>query len=159
MLAQTAPQEGKVLPSLLQDNFVPTSTVLVRKPLLEEVGGFGEHPDLHGVEDYHLWLRLAMRETCFSFVPKALVQYRNLPRSQGDVGMEEALDRLLTMFAHLPAMPERYEELVRWRKFTTTVALARSASPLSRKVALCWQAVVFCPYRKLLQQLTHRAHA
>ena len=45
--------------TLLGGNFVPTPTVLTRRALLEEVGGFDR--DLPLGEDYDLWLRLALR--------------------------------------------------------------------------------------------------
>lgn len=42
---------------LIDDNFVTTGTVVVRRRVLEAVGGFAE--DLRLVEDLELWLRLA----------------------------------------------------------------------------------------------------
>ena len=40
-------------------NFITTSSVTIKKNLLEEIGGFDI--SLHGVEDYMLWLRIAKR--------------------------------------------------------------------------------------------------
>ena len=47
--------------SLLDNNFIITSTVLVRRTLIEEIGNFSELPELRALEDYDLWLRLATR--------------------------------------------------------------------------------------------------
>jgi glycosyltransferase involved in cell wall biosynthesis len=51
---------GEIVPNaywrLLADNFVTTGSVLVRRSVLDEVGGFAE--DLRLVEDLDLWLRI-----------------------------------------------------------------------------------------------------
>ncbi|MFZ5447616.1 MAG: glycosyltransferase family 2 protein [Thermodesulfobacteriota bacterium] len=44
---------------LFQGNHVATSTVVVRKAKLEEVGGFRENREIISVEDYDLWIRLS----------------------------------------------------------------------------------------------------
>ena len=44
---------------LLEDNFITTGSVVVRRAVLAEVGGFAE--DLRLVEDLDLWLRIARR--------------------------------------------------------------------------------------------------
>lgn len=44
---------------LLAENFITTGSVIVRRKVLSEVGGFAE--DLHLVEDLELWLRIARR--------------------------------------------------------------------------------------------------
>jgi glycosyltransferase involved in cell wall biosynthesis len=50
-----------------------TGTVLVKKSLFEEVGGFDSR--FRQAEDNHLWLRLAAN-TDFIFLPKVLARYR-----------------------------------------------------------------------------------
>ncbi len=44
---------------LLERNFIPASTVLVKKKVVERLGGFDE--SLHFAEDYDLWLRISKR--------------------------------------------------------------------------------------------------
>ena len=44
---------------LLHDNFITTGSVVLRRAVLADVGGFAE--DLHLVEDLDLWLRIARR--------------------------------------------------------------------------------------------------
>ncbi|OGV63250.1 MAG: hypothetical protein A3K19_12980 [Lentisphaerae bacterium RIFOXYB12_FULL_65_16] len=69
---------GRVLAQLLLDNFVCCSSVVVRSSLLH-----GEHrfrAGRKGVEDWDLWLRLAMRSQ-FDFVEEALLGYRAHPGS------------------------------------------------------------------------------
>jgi glycosyltransferase involved in cell wall biosynthesis len=55
-----------------------TSTTLVKKCLLERVGGFDER--LKGPEDFHLWIRLA-RVSDFYFVPVIAAKYRQHDKS------------------------------------------------------------------------------
>ena len=61
------------LEGLVQENTIPILTVLVRKSLIQAVGGFDESLDV--AEDYDLWLRLT-RETSFGFQNEQLGTYR-----------------------------------------------------------------------------------
>jgi glycosyltransferase involved in cell wall biosynthesis len=49
--------EGDVFEHLLMDNFITTSSVLARRSLIQQVGGFDEQ--LGVCEDWDLWLKLA----------------------------------------------------------------------------------------------------
>ncbi len=65
---------GWIYPELLRDCVVWTSTVLARRSLLLQLGGFA--PDLSVGEDYDLWLRAA-RLTPILRVPRPLALYRH----------------------------------------------------------------------------------
>jgi glycosyltransferase involved in cell wall biosynthesis len=65
---------GWIYPELLQDCVVWTSTVLVRRALLEEVGCFDE--TLHVGEDYDLWLKIS-RHTPILRVSRPFALYRS----------------------------------------------------------------------------------
>lgn len=52
---------GQAFHRLFWRNVIPTSSVLVRRACLQEVGSFDEDPALFAVEDYDLWLRVAAR--------------------------------------------------------------------------------------------------
>jgi glycosyltransferase involved in cell wall biosynthesis len=58
---------------LLQCSVTATSTVMVKRALVQEVGGFDER--LWMAQDQHLWLRLA-RCTDLFFVPQSVALYR-----------------------------------------------------------------------------------
>lgn len=82
--------EGKVPPTpparidfdvLWTRNWIPTSTVVLRRAAWESVGGFDEARDLIGVEDYNFWLRLAHAGWGFVRVDEVLVDYRPTPAS------------------------------------------------------------------------------
>jgi glycosyltransferase involved in cell wall biosynthesis len=66
---------GRVLPDLLRDNFIITSTVLMRRDLFESAGWFSEARELRAVEDYHLWIRVAAH-TKIHFIPEPLALYQ-----------------------------------------------------------------------------------
>lgn len=67
------PRRGLVTEELLLRNFVPFSSSIVRRRLLQRYGGFDPALDM-GI-DYDLWLRLSMQ--CeFDFVPDIVGQYR-----------------------------------------------------------------------------------
>ena len=69
-------RSGWVLKELLHDNFVITSTAVIRRSLLERVGIFSEDPLLRGVEDYDLWLRIAAASMIY-YIPEPLAIYRD----------------------------------------------------------------------------------
>ncbi|WP_297435617.1 glycosyltransferase [Thermococcus sp.] len=49
--------EGNVFENLLRDNFIGTSTVIIRKEVFESIGGFDE--SLYIGEDWDYWLRIS----------------------------------------------------------------------------------------------------
>jgi glycosyltransferase involved in cell wall biosynthesis len=54
-------QSGWVLDAFLMGNFLASCTVVVKKSILDDVGGFDTSPDLRSTEDYELWIRLAAK--------------------------------------------------------------------------------------------------
>jgi GT2 family glycosyltransferase len=66
------PTRGGFFRQLLRDNFVATSTAVVRRECLLRVGGFDR--ELRISEDYDLWLRVA-REFQIGYVPQPLARY------------------------------------------------------------------------------------
>jgi len=67
------PCAGRVLKTIFTASFIPTSTVVVRKACLDQVGGFDE--GLRTCEDLDLWLRIAA-EWEIDFVAEPLARYR-----------------------------------------------------------------------------------
>lgn len=65
---------------LFHGSCLSPSSAVVRKTLLDRVGGFSEDPEVHSIEDYDLWLRLS-RLTRFHFLPEILGEYRLYPSS------------------------------------------------------------------------------
>jgi glycosyltransferase involved in cell wall biosynthesis len=56
-------------------NTIPCSSVLVRRSVVAELGGFDEDPDLNAVEDFDLWLRVSRRGP-IGFIPRIHGFYR-----------------------------------------------------------------------------------
>lgn len=62
---------GIIFDKLIQVNMFTCCTAMARKSYLTEVGGFDDDLALMGVDDWHLWLKLAL--VCeFDFVPEHL---------------------------------------------------------------------------------------
>ena len=66
---------GPLFEALVENNFVYSSSVLIRRALLDEHGAFDEDPELWGSPDYELWLRLG-RVTTFGYLDEPLLVYR-----------------------------------------------------------------------------------
>jgi hypothetical protein len=65
---------GDLFLPLLQDgNFITLTSVMLRRQLFEQMGGF--YTGLNGTEDWDLWLRIAERHP-IGFVNEPLVRYR-----------------------------------------------------------------------------------
>jgi glycosyltransferase involved in cell wall biosynthesis len=58
--------------------FFRTSTVMIRRAVLDDVGMFDERDALRAVEDFDLWIRIAHRYDCV-FLPAILARYRVHP--------------------------------------------------------------------------------
>jgi glycosyltransferase involved in cell wall biosynthesis len=67
---------------LLWDNFVPSSSVMVRRALFADLGLIDESPELLAVEDYELWIRFAHRAKLV-FLDEPPIRYRFHRRTAG----------------------------------------------------------------------------
>lgn len=72
---------GDIFEHLVLGNCVTLSSLLIRKRLFEDLGGFDEDPDLRAVEDWEFLIRCAAAGHHFSLCPDALVHYRLHPQS------------------------------------------------------------------------------
>lgn len=61
---------------LVRGNALATSSVLVRKKILEQLNGMKENPDMVAMEDYNTWLRIAQLTEKFRYVSKRLGFYQ-----------------------------------------------------------------------------------
>lgn len=66
---------GNVFNKLVQGNFIPNSTVVARRRVIEDSGGFPRERKFFSVEDYVCWLIIA-KEYKVDFVDEPLVKYR-----------------------------------------------------------------------------------
>lgn len=69
---------GRCYDRLLQGNAISNSSVMVRKAVLDAVGGFNTEIRRNTIQDYDLWLRVA-RRSAFGYLPDRLTVYRLHP--------------------------------------------------------------------------------
>ncbi len=60
---------------LIKGNAIVNSTVLVRKKIINKIGGISEDKNMVASEDYNTWLRIATLTNRFKYVPKSLGWY------------------------------------------------------------------------------------
>lgn len=98
------PREACYL-ALLRANFIGTSSVAVRRDVLERVGGFDE--SLASGEDIDLWLRIARDHDC-AYVDIAGHGYRRHPASvMHQFQARHPLARIEVVRRHLPHVTDR----------------------------------------------------
>lgn len=61
---------------LIRGNCIINSSVVVRKEILDQVGGVDENRDLITAEDYHCWLKIAVVTENFYYLEQVLGGYR-----------------------------------------------------------------------------------
>ena len=67
---------------LLGGNVICNSSVVVRKQLLDQIGGINENENIVGAEDFSTWLRISKLSERFHYIPVVLGSY--LMHSQGN---------------------------------------------------------------------------
>lgn len=110
-------RDGRALSEqLLDGNFVPFNTSLVRREALRRVGGFDE--TLRSAEDYDLWLRLSA-DARFLFVDTVCAFYRISPDSissdleRNFLANERIVRRFLATHPRFDRFPVRQRALAR----------------------------------------------
>lgn len=104
------PFRGRVFRELLKHYFLSCETVIIRKSVLGDVGGF--MPQMMMAEEYDLFMRIAYKYP-IDYVPEPLAKYRihekNYSRGkhrQGLVEERETIERLMSLY---PDMQEKYK--------------------------------------------------
>lgn len=97
-------RNGFVLEHLLFWNWIQTSTVMVRRKCLDQVGLFDEDVGQFG-EDWLLWMRIAAEFPVY-FLPEPLVRYRIHPQSLMSHLPESQYDSLMRILQKLRGLPQ-----------------------------------------------------
>jgi glycosyltransferase involved in cell wall biosynthesis len=88
---------------LLEGNCIGNSSVVVRKSLLEQIGGLNESPEVIAAEDYNTWLRIAQLTDQFLYLPRRLGYYfiHDQGMSQKDMSIpaRHAVDEFISMLS------------------------------------------------------------
>ena len=98
--------------SLLHNCFVRIQTVLVRREVVLEAGGFDQ--EMHPCDDYDLWIRLALAGKEFAFLPDLLAKYRVLSGSQARQHDLMVGAHLRVLQKNMPHVPERYAAVMHY---------------------------------------------
>jgi glycosyltransferase involved in cell wall biosynthesis len=85
-------ENGDIQLKLLFFNCFVHSSVMIRKSALEKSGLYPEEREKFPPEDYDLWLRIA-KDFEVANIPKALLQYRELPNSISRTKLQIMQDR------------------------------------------------------------------
>ena len=94
---------------LLYGDFIPNSTVMIRRTCIDKVGQLDESRELLGVEDYEYWMRIA-RSFPIAGMPRPLAYYRIRPGNlfgdgrNIDKGLSYSLAALRAVESYYPEM-------------------------------------------------------
>ncbi len=114
-----ARDHSRFLRRLLRGNFIITSSVVVRKEILDRLGPFDTA--FHNAMDYDMWLRIVFNTKCY-YIPEALVLKRN---HQGNISRNKVtsmiavsyiLDKFLAEKARHAFFSADFESLIRQQK-------------------------------------------
>lgn len=83
---------------LIFNNPFVHSSVMLRKDIVLELGGYSTDPMRQPPEDYELWSRMA-RRCSVANLPDRLLVYREMPQSMSRTGPNPFLDKLVTICA------------------------------------------------------------
>jgi glycosyltransferase involved in cell wall biosynthesis len=61
---------------IINGNTIATSSIVVRKSILNEVGGMNESKEMFGIEDFNTWLKISQITDGFKFINENLGFYR-----------------------------------------------------------------------------------
>ncbi len=88
------PPEGDVLLTLMEGNFIPAPSAMIRKECFEKVGGYDERLTL---EDWDMWLRIAT-SFHFKYCPYVCIKYRQHSANFNKVLESSAAKSLVNTF-------------------------------------------------------------
>jgi glycosyltransferase involved in cell wall biosynthesis len=129
--------QGQIFRDLCGASFIPAPTTMIRRDALDAVGGYDER---RFVEDYDMWLRLAVRGYEFHYLDESLVRYRLSPLGASRNPATQALTResmARSLLAHVGVSPDTDAVISRESWALARQALAIDASlgrPLLRDV-------------------------
>ena len=101
---------------LRRGNCISTSTVVVRKSILQEINGFSERPDFVTTEDYDCWMRIAQVTNKFVFVPKILGEYILHDGNASSAVLRNYLAELAVIDSHFDRQNYTLLRTLHWRQ-------------------------------------------
>lgn len=86
---------------VVRGNCLSTSAVVVRRDLLQSLGGFSEQVEYITAEDYELWIRIAREGTQMAFVEQILGEFRRSSASASADIVRNVAAEIAVSEAHL----------------------------------------------------------
>jgi glycosyltransferase involved in cell wall biosynthesis len=86
---------------LVKGNVIANSSVVVRKSLMDKIGGINENPGMVAAEDYHTWLRIAQLTDLFQYIPESLGYYMINDEGISQKDMYDVINEVTKEFVHL----------------------------------------------------------
>jgi glycosyltransferase involved in cell wall biosynthesis len=86
---------------LVKGNAIVNSSVVVRKNLLDKIGGINESVEMVAAEDYNTWLRIAQLTNQFVYLPRKLGYYLIHNQSISKKDMSVPARRAVNEFLHI----------------------------------------------------------
>ena len=129
----TLPPAGPYGRALLDRVWVSISTVMVTRSLMEQVGGFDEHPLWRGEEDAEFFLRCAAR-TPFGVLTEPLASYRGGTANLTAEKNWRGVGRDFPLYRHIWETPELWEGILSRREMRSRVL------DMAEEGAFCWRS-------------------
>jgi glycosyltransferase involved in cell wall biosynthesis len=102
---------------ILKGNCLAPTTTIVRKTLLDEVGGFSEKKDFVTVEDFDLWLKMSSKQASLRFISQVLAKYRlhDSNASSSAIRLLDAALKVLEKHYNLLEKKRGFDFVLYWR--------------------------------------------
>ena len=92
---------------LIKGNQIQTSSVIVKKTLVEDVGLLSEDPNLFAVEDYDLWLRISQKTNKFKYLNETLGGYW-VDDKNNSTASRKSIERIKFLYnKHIPSLSQK----------------------------------------------------
>lgn len=98
----------EVIKLFLIQNRIPILSVLTKRVVISEVGGFIEKPEIQNVEDYHLWLKILFAGYSIYGMPDKLFYYRQHV-NQSTYNDTLNYERVILMFSRYLQVPQNFD--------------------------------------------------
>lgn len=145
-------KSGFSFPGLLVDgNLIPLSSVVCKKKLVQELGGFDENRKLIAVEDYDLWIRLSQLKCNVCFVSKQLGYYR-LGDDNLSAGVKQLRKLRAVYLKHLNHVNQKDKKIILQAYLYQKIKICMS----TRKYHILSKEIILLPLIKQLKIIALR---
>ncbi len=114
---------GQIFSELLAEDFIPASSVMIRKCVLDAVGGYDE--SLY-IEDWDMWLRIA-RNNKIEFINRICSLYRVHPQSmmQKKESLMKVYGSLIVALLKHKNISKEYDKIIAKHIYTYSIGMYR----------------------------------